>query len=55
MYRMVSVVGRNGRTHTVPMTAEQTAFYLRLAELRAVTDPKVTFSTVVAETREKKG
>ena len=55
MYRMVSVVGRNGRIHTVPMTAEQTAFYLRLAELRAVTDPRVTFSTIVAETREKKG
>jgi len=54
MQRNVSVVGRNGRIYTVPMTAEQAAFYLRLAELRAAADPTITFSTVVAETREKR-
>ena len=54
MYRIVSVVGRNDQVYTVPMTAQQAAFYLRLAELKAATNPKVTFSTVVVEMREKK-
>jgi hypothetical protein len=49
MYRLVRVVGRNGRAYEVPMTAEQAAFYLRLAECRATTDPTTTFHEVVIE------
>ncbi len=51
--RIVHVVARNGRTYDVPMTAEQAAFYLRLAEFKAATDPAITFNELVAEKREK--
>ena len=53
MKRIVLVVGRNGVTYKVPMTAEQAAFFLRLAELKAKTDPGITFDEVVADWREK--
>lgn len=51
--RIVHVVARNGRAYDVPMTAEQAAFYLRLAEFKAATDPAITFNELVAEKREK--
>jgi hypothetical protein len=53
MKRIVRVVGRNNVTYEVPMTAEQAAFFLRLAELKAKTDPGITFDEVVANWREK--
>jgi len=53
MYRIVHVVGRNGKTYEVPMTAKQAAFYLRLTEFRAAADPAVRFDDVVIEKREK--
>ncbi len=53
MKRIVRVVGRNGVTYEVPMTAEQAAFFLRLVELKAKTDPGITFDEVVANWREK--
>jgi hypothetical protein len=53
MKRIVRVVGRNGMTYEIPMTAEQAAFFLRLAELKAKTDPGITFDEVVADWREK--
>ena len=53
MHRIVRVVASNGRAYDVPLTAQQAAFYLRLAEYRAVADPSVTFSDLLAETREK--
>ena len=53
MKRIVRVVGRNGMTYEIPMTAEQAAFFLRLAELKAKTDPGITFDEVVANWREK--
>ena len=53
MMRIVRVVGRNGVKYEVPMTAEQAAFFLRLAELKAKTDPGITFDKVVADWREK--
>jgi len=37
----------------MPMTAEQAAFYLRLAEFKAATDPAVTFNDLIAEKREQ--
>lgn len=51
--RIVHVVVRNGRAYDVPMTAEQAAFYLRLAEFKAMTDPAITFNELVAEKREQ--
>jgi len=36
----------------MPMTAEQAAFYLRLAEFKAATDPAITFNDLIAEKRE---
>ncbi len=51
--RIVHVVGRNGVAHEVPMTAEQAAFFLRLADFKAATDPGITFQEVVADWREK--
>ncbi len=51
--RIVHVVARNGRAYDVPMTAEQAAFYLRLAEFKAATDPAITFNELVAEKREQ--
>jgi hypothetical protein len=53
MKRIVRVTGRNGKEYNVPMTAEQAAFYLRLAEFKAVKDPSINFSVLVAEQREK--
>ena len=53
MKRMVHVVGRNGKEYNVPMTAEQAAFYLRLAAFKAMKDPTINFSILVAEQREK--
>jgi hypothetical protein len=53
MKRIVRVVGRNGVTYEVPMTAEQAAFFLQLAELKAKADPGITFDEVVADWREK--
>ena len=48
MKRIVRVVGRNGVPYEVPMTAEQAAFFVRMAELKAQTDPGITFHEVVA-------
>ena len=53
MKRIVRVAEQNGTTHEVPMTAEQAAFYLRLAEMKAQTDQNVTFCDVVAETQKQ--
>jgi hypothetical protein len=53
MKRIVYIVGRNGVAYAVPMTAEQAAFFLRLAEFKAKTDPEITFHEVVADWREK--
>ncbi len=53
MIRIVHVIGRNGNEYDVPMTAEQAAFYLRLAEFKALNDPTINFSVLVAEQREK--
>jgi hypothetical protein len=53
MKRIVHVIGRNGKEYNVPMTAEQAAFYLRLAEYKAIKDPSINFSLLVAEQREK--
>ena len=53
MHRIVRVVASNGRAYEVPLTAEQAAFYLRMAEYRAVTNPSITFGDLLAETREK--
>ncbi len=49
MIRTVHVVGRNGNEYDVPMTAEQAAHYLRLAEFKALKDPTINFSVLVAE------
>ena len=51
--RMVHVVDRNGKEYNVPMTAEQAAYYLRLAAFKALKDPSINFSVLVAEQREK--
>ena len=53
MKRMVHVIGRNGKEYNVPMTAEQAAFYMRLAEFKAIKDPSINFSVLVAEQQEK--
>lgn len=53
MIRIVHVIGRDGREYDVPMTAEQAAFYLRMAEFKAINDPTINFSVLVAEKREK--
>ena len=53
MHRIVRVVASNGRAYDVPLTAEQAAFYLRMAEYKAVTDPSVTFGDLLAAEREK--
>lgn len=53
MIRIVHVVGRDGKEYDVPMTAEQAAFYLRLAEFKGIKDPTINFNTLVAEYREK--
>ena len=53
MLRIVHVIGRNGKEYNVPMTAEQAAFYLRLAEFKTIKDPSINFSVLVAEHQEK--
>jgi len=53
MKRIVHVIGRNGKEYDVPLTAEQAAFYLRLAAFKAMKDPTINFSILVAEQREK--
>ncbi len=53
MYRIVHVVGRNGKAYKMPMTAERAAFYLRLAEFKAATDPAITFNDLVVEKKEQ--
>ena len=54
MKRIVHVIGRNGKEYNVPMTAEQAAFYLRLAEFKAIKDPSINFSVLVADQQEKR-
>lgn len=49
MYRIVQVIGRNGRNHQIALTAQQADFYYRLAEFKALADPTVTFHDVVIE------
>ena len=51
--RIVRVVGRNGVTYEVPMTAEQAAFFLRLAEFKAAADPGITVGDVIDDWRQK--
>jgi hypothetical protein len=53
MYRNIRVVARNGREYEVPVTARQAAFYLKLAEFKARTDPAITFGDLLVEKREK--
>jgi hypothetical protein len=53
MYRNVRVVASNGRAYDVPLTAEQAAYYLRMAEYRTATDPSITFGDLLAAKREK--
>ena len=53
MHRIVRVVARNGRAYDVPLTAEQAAFYLRMAEYKALADPTTTFGDLLAAKREK--
>jgi len=53
MKRIVQIVRRDGAVMDVPMTAEQAAFFLWLAELQAKTDPTITFHDIVAEWSEK--
>jgi hypothetical protein len=53
MKRIVHVVARNGVAYRVPMTAEQAAFFLRLTEFKARTNPGITFHDVVADWRQK--
>ncbi len=53
MYRIVHVVERNGQIHRIPMTAQQADFYHRLAELKAVTNPSITFHDIVIEQKAK--
>ena len=53
LYRNVCVVASNGRAYDVPLTAEQAAFYLRMAEYKAATNPSITFADLLAAKREK--
>jgi hypothetical protein len=53
LYRNVRVVASNGRSYDVPLTAEQAAFYLRMAEYRAVAEPSITFGDLLAAKSEK--
>jgi hypothetical protein len=43
MKRIVRVVGHNGVVYELPMTEEQAAFFLRMAEFKVHTDPRITF------------
>jgi hypothetical protein len=53
LYRTVRVVTGNGRAYDVPLTAEQAAFYLRLAEYKAATNQPITFGDLLVAKREK--
>ena len=53
MYRTVHVVARNGKAYDMPMTAQQAAYYMRLAEFKAATDPAITFNDLIAEKKEQ--
>ena len=53
MHRIVHVVASNGRTYHVPLTAEQAAFYLRMAEYKALADSSITFCDLLVAKREK--
>lgn len=53
MHRIVRVVASNGRAYEVPLTGQQAAYYLRLAEYKAVADPSVTFGDLLAAKSEK--
>ncbi len=53
MKRIIRVVEQDGTTHEVPMTAEQVAFYLRLAEMKSQVDKDVTFCDLVVETQKQ--
>ncbi len=53
MKRIVQVVDRQGVTRERLMTAQQSAFLLRMAELKAQTDPDITFQDMVVNWREK--
>jgi hypothetical protein len=53
MHRIVRVVASNGRVYDVPLTAEQAAFYMRMAEYKALADPSITFGDLLVAKREK--
>ncbi len=53
MHRIVRVEASNGRAYDVPLTAEQAAFYLRMAEFKALANPSITFGDLLANQREK--
>ncbi|HVB75087.1 MAG TPA: hypothetical protein VNE38_16175 [Ktedonobacteraceae bacterium] len=53
MYRIVHVIARDGKTLQVPLTAQQAAFYMRLAQFKSTSNPVVTFGDLLAEKREK--
>jgi len=52
MHRIVHVVASNGRAYHVPLTAEQAAYYLRMAEYKALADPSITFGDLLVAKRE---
>ncbi len=53
MHRIVHVVASNGRAYDVPLTAQQAAFYMRMAEYKAVADPSITFGDLLAAKKER--
>jgi HJR/Mrr/RecB family endonuclease len=53
MYRTVHIVARNGKAYDMPMTAQQAAYYMCLAEFKAATDPAITFNDLIAEKKEQ--
>lgn len=54
MKRVVHVVARDGVTHKVLMRAEEAAFFMKLTELEAKSDPSITFHNVVTDWIEKR-
>jgi hypothetical protein len=54
MIRLVRVVARDGVIHDVPMRAEEADFFMKLTELKARTDPSITFHDVVTSWLEKR-
>ena len=53
MHRIVRVVTSNGRAYDVPLTAQQAAFYMRMAEYKALADPSITFGDLLAAKKER--